>query len=51
MMQTAIRNLLVGIGDDPSREGLLDTPKVGHMYIDYILVLAVDPINWFVRSL
>eukprot|EP00775_Hariotina_reticulata_P003734 gene3734-3995_t len=26
-MQSAIRNLLAGIGDDPFREGLLDTPK------------------------
>mgnify|MGYP001810681669 CR=1 FL=1 len=27
-MQTAVRQLLLGVGEDPEREGLMDTPRV-----------------------
>ena len=27
-MQSAVRTLLLGVGEDPDREGLVDTPKV-----------------------
>ncbi len=28
-LEAAVRVLLRGVGEDPEREGLLDTPKVG----------------------
>ncbi len=28
-MMDAVRTLLLGVGEDPEREGLRDTPKVG----------------------
>jgi hypothetical protein len=31
-MKDSVRNLLVGIGEDPTREGLLDTPKVSETH-------------------
>ena len=32
-VQDAIRTLLRWAGDDPSREGLLDTPKIGRAHV------------------
>ena len=28
-MQAAVKTLILGVGEDPSREGLLETPRVG----------------------
>ncbi len=30
-LQDAVRSIIVGIGEDVTREGLRDTPKVGHV--------------------
>jgi len=42
-IETAIRMLLEGIGEDPLRPGLLDTPKrVAKMYEDILSGMNVD---------
>lgn len=30
-MRAAVRTLLIGVGEDPDREGLIDTPKARHV--------------------
>jgi len=43
-VQEAIRTLLTWAGDDPSREGLLDTPaRVGRAWKEYCAGYAEDP--------
>jgi len=43
-VQDAIRTLLTWAGDDPSREGLLDTPsRVGRAWREYCAGYAEDP--------
>ncbi|MEQ8412163.1 MAG: GTP cyclohydrolase I FolE [Erythrobacter sp.] len=43
-VQDAIRTLLRWAGDDPSREGLLDTPKrVGRAWLEYCRGYGEDP--------
>lgn len=43
-MEEAVRTLLIGMGDDVSREGLLDTPKrVVGMYLEMTEGLRSDP--------
>ena len=40
----AVRELLLAIGEDPDREGLLDTPRrVAEMYDDILNGFALDP--------
>jgi GTP cyclohydrolase I len=42
--EAAVRTLLRWAGDDPSREGLLDTPKrVAEAYRDWFSGYATDP--------
>lgn len=43
-VQDAIRTLITWAGDDPAREGLLDTPKrVGRAWLEYCQGYAEDP--------
>ena len=43
-VQEAIRTLIRWAGDDPTREGLLDTPKrVGRAWKEYCQGYAEDP--------
>ena len=43
-IQRAVREILEAIGEDPEREGLLDTPKrVGRMYAEILDGIHTDP--------
>lgn len=43
-VQALIRDLLAAIGEDPERDGLLDTPRrVADMYVELFEGLEVDP--------
>jgi GTP cyclohydrolase I len=43
-IEAAVRELLAAIGEDPERDGLLETPKrVAHMYGELFSGLAEDP--------
>lgn len=43
-IQKAVREILAAVGDDPTREGLLDTPaRVARMYAEVFQGLAQDP--------
>lgn len=47
-IEEAIRLLLEAVGEDPNREGLLDTPKrVAKMYEEVFSGLTVDPKEYF----
>ena len=47
-IQKAITMLLEAVGEDPSREGLLDTPKrVAKMYEEMFSGLHSDPKEYF----
>ncbi|HWJ78104.1 MAG TPA: GTP cyclohydrolase I FolE [Niallia sp.] len=47
-MEEAIRLLLEAIGEDPNREGLVDTPKrVAKMYQEVFAGLSIDPKEYF----
>ncbi|HUN75249.1 MAG TPA: GTP cyclohydrolase I FolE [Steroidobacteraceae bacterium] len=49
--EEAVRTLLRWAGDDPSREGLLDTPKrVVNAYQDWFSGYAVDPRDYMQRT-
>jgi GTP cyclohydrolase IA len=49
--EEAVRTLLRWAGDDPSREGLLDTPKrVVNAYADWFSGYAVDPREYMRRT-
>ncbi len=49
--EQAIRVLLRWAGDDPEREGLLDTPKrVAKAYEDWFSGYAVDPVEFLRRT-
>ncbi|NII11309.1 GTP cyclohydrolase I FolE [Oleiagrimonas sp. C23AA] len=49
--EEAVRTLLRWAGDDPSREGLLDTPKrVAKAYADWFSGYAVDPGEYLRRT-
>jgi len=49
--ESAIRTLLRWAGDDPGREGLLDTPKrVAEAYRDWFSGYAVDPREYMRRT-
>ena len=43
-IERAVREILLAIGEDPSREGLLDTPKrVARMYEEIFSGIGKDP--------
>lgn len=47
-IQTAVKMILEAVGEDPSREGLLDTPKrVAKMYAEMFEGLHKDPKEYF----
>jgi GTP cyclohydrolase I len=49
--EDAVRTLLGWSGDDPSREGLLDTPKrVVEAYKDWFSGYAIDPREYLART-
>ncbi|WP_286886776.1 GTP cyclohydrolase I, partial [Aneurinibacillus sp. UBA3580] len=47
-IEEAVRMILEAIGEDPSREGLLDTPaRVARMYEEVFTGLSQDPKEYF----
>ncbi|MBB1089638.1 GTP cyclohydrolase I FolE [Lysobacter sp. SG-8] len=49
--EAAVRTLLRWAGDDPAREGLLDTPKrVAKAYRDWFSGYSVDPADYLKRT-
>jgi GTP cyclohydrolase I len=49
--EDAVRTLLAWAGDDPAREGLLDTPKrVVNAYSDWFSGYAIDPADYLRRT-
>ena len=49
--EDAVRTLLAWAGDDPTREGLLDTPKrVVDAYSDWFSGYAIDPAEYLRRT-
>jgi GTP cyclohydrolase I len=51
MAEEAVRTLLKWAGDDPSREGLLDTPKrVVNAYRDWFSGYEIDPADYLRRT-
>ena len=49
--EAAVRTLLAWTGDDPAREGLLDTPKrVAKAYGDWFSGYAIDPDEYLART-
>lgn len=49
--EAAVRTLLSWAGDDPSREGLLDTPKrVAKAYADWFSGYGTDPDEYLART-
>jgi len=49
--KAAVRELLIAVGEDPDREGLLDTPKrVAKMYRELFAGLEQDPADHLART-
>jgi GTP cyclohydrolase IA len=49
--EAAVRTLLLWAGEDPAREGLLDTPKrVAKAYRDWFSGYAIDPADYLRRT-
>lgn len=49
--EAAVRTLLRWSGDDPDREGLLDTPsRVARAYRDWFSGYAIDPADYLLRT-
>ena len=49
--EAAVRTLLAWAGDDPTREGLIDTPKrVVEAYRDWFSGYAIDPADYLRRT-
>lgn len=47
-IEAAVRMMLEAIGEDPDREGLVDTPKrVARMYEELFVGLSIDPSEYF----
>jgi GTP cyclohydrolase I len=50
-IEQGVRLILEGVGEDPTREGLLDTPRrVAKMYEEVFSGLGQDPTEFFERS-
>ncbi|HET7738267.1 MAG TPA: GTP cyclohydrolase I FolE [Tepidiformaceae bacterium] len=46
-VKTAVNELLLAIGEDPAREGLLDTPRrISEMYAEIFGGLTIDPAEY-----
>jgi GTP cyclohydrolase I len=49
--EAAVRTLLLWAGDDPDREGLVDTPaRVARAYEEFFAGYEVDPVDMLARS-
>lgn len=49
--EAAIRTLLLWAGDDPNREGLIDTPsRVARAYEEFFEGYTIDPVNLLERT-
>jgi GTP cyclohydrolase I len=49
--EAAVRTLLAWTGDDPDREGLLETPaRVAKAYLDWFRGYAIDPIELLAKT-
>ena len=49
--EAAVRTLLLWAGDDPTREGLIDTPsRVVRSYEEFFEGYAIDPVNLLERT-
>lgn len=49
--EAAVRTLLLWAGDDPAREGLIDTPsRVVRSYEEFFEGYAIDPVNLLERT-
>ena len=45
-IEDAVRELLAAIGDDPTREGLVETPRrVAEAYADLFAGMSIDPVS------
>jgi GTP cyclohydrolase I len=45
-VESAVRELLIAIGDDPAREGVIETPRrVAEAYSDLFAGTAIDPVS------
>ncbi len=45
-VEAAVRELLAAIGDDPSRDGLVETPRrVAEAYADLFAGMSIDPVS------
>jgi len=45
-VEAAVRELLAAIGDDPGREGLVETPRrVAEAYADLFAGMSIDPVS------
>jgi GTP cyclohydrolase I len=45
-VEAAVHELLIAIGDDPGREGVLETPRrVAEAYADLFAGMAIDPVS------
>lgn len=50
-IEQGVRMILEGVGEDPNRDGLLDTPsRVARMYEEILAGLTQDPSELFVKS-
>jgi GTP cyclohydrolase I len=50
-IEQGVRLILEGVGEDPTREGLLDTPvRVARMYEEVFAGLTQDPAELFIKS-
>ncbi|MEQ9562636.1 MAG: GTP cyclohydrolase I, partial [Woeseiaceae bacterium] len=48
--EEAVKTLLLWAGEDPRREGLIDTPKrVAHAYEDWFSGYKADPVKYLRR--
>jgi GTP cyclohydrolase IA len=51
LIESAVRDILVAVGEDPSRPGLVDTPRrVAHAYAELFAGLRVDPADALGKS-
>ena len=51
MLQAAVRQILLAVGEDPTREGLLDTPaRVSRAYAEMLAGYSMDPAKILERT-